>query len=65
MTIQQTQASKIVPKNDKKRVAKCLAQAIVADIPEADATPDEAFELGWIAGYDEAMAEVLAQGENE
>lgn len=25
--------------------------------PEADATPDEAFDLGWIAGYDAAKAE--------
>ena len=27
---------------------------------EADATPDEAFELGRVAGYDEAMREVAA-----
>jgi len=38
MTIQQAQASELVPKQDKKRTAKCLAKAIVADIPEADAT---------------------------
>ena len=38
MTIQQAQASALVPAHDKKRTAKCLAQAIVADIPEADAT---------------------------
>ncbi len=29
-------------------------------IPEVDATPDEAFELGKIAGYDEAMREAEA-----
>lgn len=28
------------------------------EVPEADATPDEAFDLGRIAGYDEAMREV-------
>jgi hypothetical protein len=38
MTIQQAQATEVVPKQDKKRTAKCLAKAIVADIPEADAT---------------------------
>lgn len=27
------------------------------DIPEVEATPDEAFELGRISGYDEAMRE--------
>jgi hypothetical protein len=37
MTIQQAQATELVPKQDKKRTAKCLAKAIVADIPEADA----------------------------
>ncbi len=37
MTTEQVEASGIVPKLDKKRTAKCLAQAIVADIPEADA----------------------------
>ena len=30
-------------------------------IPEADATPDEAFELGRVAGYDEGMAESSAR----
>lgn len=30
-------------------------------LPERDATPDEAFELGRIAGYDEAMREVHAE----
>ncbi len=29
--------SKIVPERDRKRTAKCLGQAIAADIPQADA----------------------------
>ena len=37
LTFQQVQASKIVPERDQKRTAKCLAQAITADIPEEDA----------------------------
>ncbi|GAB2175307.1 hypothetical protein DLREEDagr8_08650 [Dongia sp. agr-C8] len=37
MTTEQAQASDLVPKLDKKRTAECLAKAIVADIPEADA----------------------------
>jgi len=37
LTIQQVQATKIVPDHDQKRTAKCLAQAIAADIPEPDA----------------------------
>jgi len=37
LTFQQVQASKLVPERDQKRVAKCLAQAIVADITEEDA----------------------------
>jgi hypothetical protein len=37
LTTQQVKAAEIVPEHDKKRTAKCLAQAIVADIPEADA----------------------------
>ena len=37
VTTQQVQAADVVPKADKKRTAKCLAQAIVADIPEEDA----------------------------
>jgi flagellar biosynthesis/type III secretory pathway protein FliH len=32
--------------------------------PEADATPDEAFELGRIAGYDEGRAEGWNAGLN-
>lgn len=31
-------------------------------LPEREATPDEAFELGKVAGYDEGMAEGLALG---
>lgn len=34
-----------------------------AEPPEADATPDEAFELGRVAGYDEAMREVAEDAE--
>lgn len=37
LTIQQVQANKIVPQRDQKRTAKCLAAALAADIPEADA----------------------------
>lgn len=37
LTTQQVQNADVVPKHDKKRTAKCLAQAIVADIPEPDA----------------------------
>ena len=37
LTTRQVQNADVVPKHDKKRTAKCLAQAIVADIPEADA----------------------------
>jgi hypothetical protein len=31
------EAQELIPKNDKPRTAKCLAQAMVADIPEPDA----------------------------
>ena len=37
LTTRQVQNADVVPKHDKKRTAKCLAQAIVADIPEEDA----------------------------
>jgi hypothetical protein len=37
LTIQQVQSTKIVPQRDQKRTAKCLAAALAADIPEADA----------------------------
>jgi hypothetical protein len=37
LTTRQVKAAEVVPEHDKKRTAKCLAQAIVADIPEADA----------------------------
>jgi len=38
MTIQQAQATELVPKHDKKRTAKCLAKAIVEDINRMSAT---------------------------
>ena len=37
LTMGQMQASPIVPERDRKRTAKCLAQALVQDIPEMDA----------------------------
>jgi len=37
LTTRQVENADVVPKHDKKRTAKCLAQAIVADIPEEDA----------------------------
>ena len=37
ITMGQMQSSPIVPERDRKRTAKCLAQALVQDIPEADA----------------------------
>ena len=37
LTAGQMEDSPIVPKGDRKRTAKCLAQALVADIPEAEA----------------------------
>jgi hypothetical protein len=37
VTIEQAEATELIPKHDKKRTAECLAKAIVADIPEADA----------------------------
>jgi hypothetical protein len=54
------QAQQLIPKNDKPRTAKCLAQAMVIDIPEADAAkladiyekrakPDNALAQKWLA----------------
>jgi hypothetical protein len=37
LTTGQMEDSPIVPKGDRKRTAKCLSQALVADIPEEDA----------------------------
>jgi hypothetical protein len=37
ITAGQMEDSPIVPKHDRKRTAKCLAEALVADIPEEDA----------------------------
>ena len=37
LTSGQMENSPIVPKSDRKRTAKCLAQALVVDIPEEDA----------------------------
>ena len=37
LTTGQLHDSKIVPERDRKRTAKCLAKALVADIPEEDA----------------------------
>ena len=37
ITAGQMENSPIVPKQDRKRTAKCLAQALVQDIPEMDA----------------------------
>ena len=37
LTAGQMEDSAIVPKVDRKRTAKCLAQALVTDIPEEDA----------------------------
>lgn len=37
-------------------------QSTEGEPPEVDADPDEAFELGRVAGYDEAMREVADQG---
>jgi hypothetical protein len=37
LTAGQMENSPIVPKSDRKRTAKCLAQALVVDIPEEDA----------------------------
>jgi hypothetical protein len=54
------QAQELIPKNDKPRTAKCLAQAMVADIPDADAAKladiyekrakaDDALAQKWLA----------------
>lgn len=56
----QLKGGKLVPANDQARTAKCLAQAIVADIPDADAARlsdmlndraklDQALERKWMA----------------
>jgi hypothetical protein len=37
LTAGQMEDSPIVPKHDRKRTAKCLAEALVVDIPEEDA----------------------------
>jgi hypothetical protein len=37
LTAGQMENSPIVPEHDRKRTAKCLAQALVTDIPEPDA----------------------------
>src|SRR4051794_21822570 len=37
LTAGQLHDSKLVPQHDRKRTAKCLAQALVADIPEEEA----------------------------
>ena len=37
LTTRQMEESPIVPKRDRKRTAKCLAQALVVDMPEEDA----------------------------
>ncbi len=59
LTQQQLANSKTVPERDKPRTAKCLAQAIVADVPDADAAKlsdmfnrrvafDQALERKWL-----------------
>jgi hypothetical protein len=53
------QAQDLIPKNDKPRTAKCLAQAMVLEIPETDAAkladvyekrakPDNALAQKWL-----------------
>jgi len=59
LTRQQLATNKNVPERDKPRTAKCLAQAIVADVPDADAAKlsdmfnrraafDQALERKWL-----------------
>ena len=59
ITTAQFKNNKDVPERDKPRTAKCLAQAIAADIPEADAArlsdifeqrapADKALETKWL-----------------
>jgi len=68
LTKQQLAPNKEIPDRDKPRTAQCLAQAIAADIPEADAAKlsdmfnrraaiDKALELKWLTiGKKEAPA---------
>jgi hypothetical protein len=45
LALPQVQETSTIPKNDQKRTAKCLGQAIATDIPEADAAKlSEIFE---------------------
>jgi hypothetical protein len=68
LTKQQLEPNKEIPDRDKPRTAQCLAKAIVADIPEADAAklveifegraaPDKALDRKWLTiGKTEAPA---------
>jgi len=68
LTKQQLAPNKEIPDRDKPRTAQCLAKAIAADIPEADAAKlsdmfnrraaiDKALELKWLTiGKKEAPA---------
>jgi hypothetical protein len=68
LTKQQLVPNKEIPERDKPRTAQCLAKAIAADIPEADAAKlsdmfnrraaiDKALELKWLTiGKKEAPA---------
>lgn len=68
LTKQQMATNKVIPERDKPRTAQCLARAIVADIPDADAGKlsdmfnrrapfDKALEVKWLTiGKKEAPA---------
>ena len=68
LTKQQMASNKTIPDRDKPRTAQCLAKAIAADIPDADAGKlsdmfnrrapiDKALELKWLTiGKKEAPA---------
>lgn len=55
LTAGQMEDSAIVPKADRKRTAKCLAQALVADIPEEDAARLSDIFEGRISKSDPAL----------
>jgi hypothetical protein len=55
LTAGQMEDSAIVPKVDRKRTAKCLAQALVTDIPEEDAARLSDIFEGRISKSDPAL----------
>jgi hypothetical protein len=50
LTIAQVKATKLIPERDQRRTADCLARALAADIPDADAEKLSAIFEGRAAG---------------